>query len=178
MIEKLIIEDSTPRNFISGGGKYMSLVMNMAYEVEKIMPTGVDRKTANDFFVDMALQFKSELKLSEETIRNYDPDLLPVKWKGDTYAITINIPAVAKALLNDKLQQNLSGTYKGEVLLIYGGKSQFKVGSDPLFLKHFPKLKKIEFEDAGHFIHNSYPQQFIQEVVYFINHGTPCQAKY
>ncbi|GFY62634.1 protein ABHD11, partial [Trichonephila inaurata madagascariensis] len=165
MVEKLIIEDSTPRNFISGGGKYMSLLMNMAYEIEKIMPTGVDRQTANQFFVDVALQFKSELKLSEETIRNYDADLLPIKWKGDTYAITINIAAVAKALMNDTLQQNLPGTYEGEVLLICGGKSQFKVGSDPLILKYFPKVKKIEFEDAGHFIHNSYPQQFLQEVV-------------
>ncbi|GFS33444.1 hypothetical protein TNIN_327591 [Trichonephila inaurata madagascariensis] len=178
MVEKLIIEDSTPRNFISGGGKYMSLLMNMAYEIEKIMPTGVDRQTANQFFVDVALQFKSELKLSEETIRNYDADLLPIKWKGDTYAITINIAAVAKALMNDTLQQNLPGTYEGEVLLICGGKSQFKVGSDPLILKYFPKVKKIEFEDAGHFIHNSYPQQFLQEVVFFINHGPPCQAKY
>ncbi|GFT44692.1 hypothetical protein NPIL_638641 [Nephila pilipes] len=177
-VEQLIIEDSTPRNFISGGGRYISVLLNIAKEIQKIMPKGVDRKTADDFLYDLALQFLTELRLSEETVRSYDLNLLPLEWNGDTYVIKMNIDVLVDAILNDKLQQNPTGTYEGEVLLLYGGKSHFKVASDPLFLEYFPHMKKIEFENTGHFLHHDYPKQFIQEVVHFISHGTPKPAKY
>ncbi|GBN07845.1 hypothetical protein AVEN_261766-1, partial [Araneus ventricosus] len=115
---------------------------------------------------------------TKEQVIKYDFDLLPLEWKGDSFSVKLNIDVLADAIINNKLQQYISGTFEGDVLLLYGKKSQFKIGLDDEFLKYFPRTTKIEFENAAHFIHQVFPKEFTQEVTSFINKGSVTQAKY
>ncbi|GIX73761.1 protein ABHD11 [Caerostris extrusa] len=135
MIEKLIIEDSTPKNFISGGGKHVTIGLNLAKEIHNLMPSGMAKKETEDFIRDFLKPFVEDLRVPEEIIMTYDFDLLPLKWDGNTFNIDLNIDVIADAMINNKLQQNLSGTFDKPVLLIYGSNSHFKSEQTPCVLK-------------------------------------------
>ncbi|CAL1281547.1 unnamed protein product [Larinioides sclopetarius] len=177
-VEKLIIEDSTPKDFVFGGGKTVTLAVNMVKELNNMVSEFKDKEKAMDIARNMCVQFAAILRATKEQIMNYNSDLLPLGWTGDSLSFLLNTDAVANAVINNKLKQNISGTFEGDVLLLYGSKSQFKIGSDDEFLKYFPKTTKIEFENVGHFIHHLSPKKFIEEVTKFINIGPMWPAKY
>ncbi|GIX80736.1 hypothetical protein CDAR_481201 [Caerostris darwini] len=178
MMEKLIIEDSTPKNFISGGGKHVTIGLNLAKEIHNLMPSGMAKKETEEFIRDFLKPFVEDLRVPEEIVMTYDFDLLPLKWDGNTFNIDLNIDVIADAMINNQLQQNLSGTFDKPVLLIYGSNSHFKIGTDPVFLKYFPQTIKVEFENGGHFIHQAFPNEFKREVMNFINRNKTGKAKY
>ncbi|XP_055937127.1 protein ABHD11-like [Argiope bruennichi] len=177
-VEKLIIEESTPRNFIEGGGKLSAFFLNYMKDIKDTMPTDMSKEELTTVLRNLAIGFAADLRATEEYVSNYDFSLLPLKWEGNTYAVQLNLDVIAYAVMHNKLHQNLTGTFEGDVLLLYGSKSQYRIGSDPLFLKYLPRTKKVEFENGGHFLHQTYPKEFTQEVVSFINRGTTLQAKY
>ncbi|GBN43977.1 Protein ABHD11 [Araneus ventricosus] len=177
-IEKLIIEEGTPRSFVEGGGKTATLAFNFIKTVKDAMPANMSKDEAIATLKNIALPFAPDLRMTEEYLLNYDFNLTPLKWEGDTFTMQLNLDAIANAVMNSKLHQNLTGTFEGDVLLLYGSKSQFKIGSDPMFLKYLPRTKKVEFVNGGHFLHQTYPKEFTQEVATFINRGTILHAKY
>ncbi|XP_054713629.1 protein ABHD11-like [Uloborus diversus] len=176
-VEKLIVEDMTPRNFTPRSSRLIVQLINVLRSSLEVIPQGVDETTAKKTIV----QFIKDL-LPEENIPSskgeFDLEMIPLKKDGENYLWKANLDVIEDMLTTDKILQNLSGTYTGKALFLYGTKSFFKVEKDERIPQFFPQSTKLGFEGANHLIHHEFPKQFVAEVSKFITGRVNPQSKY
>ncbi|KFM76337.1 Abhydrolase domain-containing protein 11, partial [Stegodyphus mimosarum] len=178
-VEKLIVEDMTPQNFSVRSSGIVIQMLYLLKESLNAIPRGADETTAKKAVVDFMVKLLPPEQIPVGKRDNYDLDMLPLKRVGDKYSWKTNL-SVLESFLNsaERMHQDLSGTFMGEALFLYGTKSFFKVGKDQLIPKLFPEAVKIGFDGAGHLIHHECPDSFVEEVTKFINGYYNQKSKY
>ncbi|KAG8193469.1 hypothetical protein JTE90_023721 [Oedothorax gibbosus] len=177
-VEKIVIEDIDLRNFRPSATSSVMQFQLLLKESLNSIPAGASEMEAKRSIVDFILPLLGNNSSSRDIGEKFDFSMIPLKCHNGVYSWQANLNAIEQFLTTDRIRQILSGVYMGDALFLYGTKSFFKVKTDPLIPKFFPRSVRLGFQGANHLIHTEHPKRFTNEVVNFIKGYHNIQSKY
>ncbi|GIX80737.1 hypothetical protein CDAR_481211 [Caerostris darwini] len=167
-VEKLIVEDMVTQNYNAIAKRTIQQLIVLLRASLSVIPPKADEIAAKKAVVKF---IKEKLPPAQTQLKErglFDLDTIPLKKQGDSYAWKANLDVLEDMLMSDKGDVQLSGTYKGDALFLYGKESFFDVKGDEDIHKFFPCATKIGVEKCGHLIHQDFPDEFLKQAINFI----------
>ncbi|MEO0897096.1 MAG: alpha/beta fold hydrolase [Bacteroidota bacterium] len=89
--------------------------------------------------------------------------------ENKNFSWKFNLKLISEKYENILAALDMEGTFDGDSLFIYGGKSDY-VAKDlfPAIQEYFPEAVFYKIEEAGHWLHAEVPQEFISKVRSFL----------
>ncbi|XP_054723541.1 protein ABHD11-like [Uloborus diversus] len=163
-VEKLIIEEMSTANVSTAvHPAIVGLQIRLLKHAFSIIPNDTDEETALNIIKEF-LEFRTpKFLLTCNSI-----DMSPIYISNGSANYRANVPVLEEKFYSGALDENLTGIYERNTLFIYGTSSDVKVDNDELIKDYFPKAQLLGFKGGNHFIHQSYPEDFVRETARFI----------
>ncbi|CAI4229989.1 unnamed protein product [Auanema sp. JU1783] len=155
LINKLIVEDVSPKGYSSSHIKFRDYIKAMR---------NVDLRKTRREILDALEPAVPELAVRQFLITNLQP-------KGDgSLEWKCNMDVIDK-YVEDVLGFSVpSGAFRGKTLFLYGAISGYVPDSDrPLIRCLFPLVEFESIANAGHWVHAEYPNEFIDSISRFLD---------
>ena len=165
-VEKLVVEDAVV-NYGLKERKSTNLIFQLLKASFSAIPPEADDMTARKAIVDY---MKTYLSPTEKSSRGLFIFLegVPLINNGYKYTLKTNMDTVLNVIGSSK-EKFYPSVYNGEALFLSGKHSFLQVENDKMVRKYFPRAATVVFEEAGHFLHHEYPEEFLREVIKFLS---------
>ena len=151
-VEGIIVVDMVPK-------PHLSSVRPVLQAMLEVNPARYKNKSE----IDLAL----EKSITNLTVRQFVMTNLKKSSRG--YEWRVNLPALSSYLQEaESFRPSPTDIYRGAVLFIRGGKSDYISEADFTIIKHhFPNAQIKTVQDAGHWVHHDAPAELIKLIDQF-----------
>ncbi|XP_054707390.1 uncharacterized protein LOC129217151 [Uloborus diversus] len=162
-VEKLIVEEMSMADMADAPTAVVGLIVRFIKKAISTIPPDADEEIAINFVKAYFLK-----KIPAAVIPTTWLELAPIYRKNGTITWQVNLDVLEQSIYLGAMRNNLTGTYEGSTLFLYGTKSFLQVEKDELVKYYFPSTELLGFSGAYHLLHQEMPQDFIREVSRFI----------
>ncbi|KFM81668.1 Abhydrolase domain-containing protein 11, partial [Stegodyphus mimosarum] len=151
-VEKLVVEDITPKTLPPGNRRYASVYIRDMKEALEKMPEDIkDLQKAKEFVATFIYGRTPQVNRSEKNRFPVASELPLTQDQSGKFKWKHNLEVIEDILLNgSKLSSQLQRLYDEPAFFLYGTRSQYNVFNDKEFiLKLFPKATFKAIEGAG-----------------------------